>query len=156
MNAQVKHSRAATQKSAATNARNFRTFLLVSQFEAESIGARIAQARRESGLTQEQVSDVATFSKRSLQDYEAGVTIPWAHMREISALLGKPPEWFLHGDPEASPQQDVQAGLMRDVAAGVATLERSQEDVHSKLDEVLERLARLEGQQLPPAEIRPQ
>lgn len=44
------------------------------------------------------MAELASFSKRSLQDYEAGVTIPWRHMREISAILKRPVEWFLHGD----------------------------------------------------------
>jgi transcriptional regulator with XRE-family HTH domain len=90
-------------KPAATNSRNFRTFLLVSQFEARAIGERIQRARNEVGLTQEEMTELATFSKRSLQDYEAGVTIPYRHMREIAALTGKPVEWFLYGeDPEIS------------------------------------------------------
>lgn len=100
MKTQVKRKMSAARKAAATNDRNFRTFLLVSQFEAEAIGARIARARDEAGLTQEQVADVATFSKRSLQDYEAGVRVPWKHMREIAAILDRRVEWFLHGESE--------------------------------------------------------
>jgi transcriptional regulator with XRE-family HTH domain len=67
------------------------------EFEAREIGARIAEARRERGLTQKQLAATAAFSKRSLQDYERGVTVPYAHMRELSSLLGPPVEWFLHG-----------------------------------------------------------
>ena len=90
-------------KSAATSSRNFRTFLLVSQFEARAIGERIARALNEAGLTQEEMAELASFSKRSLQDYEAGITIPYRHMREIAALTRKPTEWFLYGeDPEVS------------------------------------------------------
>jgi transcriptional regulator with XRE-family HTH domain len=51
-------------------------------------------------MTQEQVADVATFSKRSLQDYEAGVTIPYKHLREIGKILNREVPWFLHGEPE--------------------------------------------------------
>lgn len=98
MNTQVKHNLSAPRKSAATNARNFRTFLLVSQFEARAIGERIAKARNEAGLTQEEMAELASFSKRSLQDYEAGVTIPYRHMREIGAILNRQVPWFLHGD----------------------------------------------------------
>lgn len=77
-------------KSAATNDRTFRTFLLVAQLEAEAIGMRIRQARDEAGMTQEELADVARgFSKRSLQDYEAGVTIPYKHMQEIASITGK-------------------------------------------------------------------
>lgn len=91
------------RKSAATNARNFRTFLLVSQFEAQAIGERIAKARKEAGLTQEEMAELASFSKRSLQDYEAGITIPYRHMREIGAITKKPVEWFLYGAEDPTP-----------------------------------------------------
>lgn len=83
-----------------TNSREFRRFLLVAQLEAKEIGRRIAQARNEAGLTQEQLAELAPFSYRSLQDYEQGVTIPYRQMREISKILGRPVEWFLHGDDE--------------------------------------------------------
>lgn len=104
MDTQVKRGKDAARKTAATNDRNFRTFLLVSQLESEAIGRRIHQARKEAGLTQEQLADLATgFSKRSLQDYEAWTTIPYKHMREIAALTGKSTEWLIHGDPEPAP-----------------------------------------------------
>lgn len=68
------------------------------QFEAQEIAARIKRARLERGLTQEALAEMASFSKRSLQDYEAGNTIPYHHFRELGRLLNKPPEWFLYGD----------------------------------------------------------
>jgi transcriptional regulator with XRE-family HTH domain len=119
----VKHRHRTAQKPAATNHRNFRTFLLVAQFEAEAIGARIAKARREAGLTQEELAEMASFSKRSLQDYEAGVTVPYRHLRELAALLNQPVEWFLHGVDQSDPEslerlaERVEAveGLLRDV-----------------------------------------
>ena len=86
-------------KTAVTNDRNYRTFLLMAQLEAKAIGARIALARKEAGMTQEDVGDLASFSKRSLQDYETGVTIPYKHLRELSGLLDRPVEWYLHGEP---------------------------------------------------------
>lgn len=98
MSTQVKRNFPATQKLAATNTRAFRSFLLVAQFEAREIGARIRQARDEQGMTQEELAALASFSKRSLQTYEAGQTIPYKHLREIGRLLGKPSEWFLYGD----------------------------------------------------------
>lgn len=99
----VKTHRSATQKVAATKTRTFRSFLLMAQFEAKEIGQRIAEARTLAGLTQEDLAEMASFSKRSLQDYETGVTIPYRHMREISRLLGREVEWFLNGDPPADP-----------------------------------------------------
>lgn len=123
-------------KTAATIERNFRTFLLVAQLEAKAIGARIAQARRESGMTQEQVGDVATFSKRSLQDYESGATIPYKHLREISRLLDVEVEWLLHGEREAA-------------ADDSDSVDRHLEDIEVKLDRltaIVERLAQVDVQ----------
>ena len=114
-----------TRSSAATNARNFRTFLLVSQFEAQAIGARIALARNEQGMTQEELAGAASFSKRSLQDYEAGVTIPYKHLCELGALLDRPVEWFLRGEPDA---------ISSDRLGGV----------EAQLQEALDRLRRVE------------
>lgn len=68
------------------------------QFNAAEIGGRIAQARRERGLTQEELAGSGTFSKRSLQDYESGLTIPFRHLRELSQLLDQPVQWFLYGE----------------------------------------------------------
>lgn len=129
--AHVKRSRPATQEPAATNSRNFRTFLLVAQLEAKAIGERIAKARLEAGLTQEALAEMATFSKRSLQDYETGVTIPYRHMREISGLLDRPVEWFLHGEKEEGPLGEVFLGRLEALverAEGAAErLERAQD-----------------------------
>lgn len=92
------HRDEGTQIPVATMNREFRTFLLMAQFQAKEIGGRIAQARKESGLTQEELAEMASFSKRSLQDYETGITIPYRQIREIGKLLDRPTEWFLHGD----------------------------------------------------------
>lgn len=100
---QIKSRKNAMRKSATTNDRNFLSFLLVAQLEAKAIGSRIAQARNEQGMTQEEMCELTTFSKRSLSDYENGVTIPYKHLREISSLLGREVPWFLHGEEPAKP-----------------------------------------------------
>src|SRR4029077_14407263 len=106
-----------SQELASRKSRTFRSFLLMSQFEAKEIGQRIAQARIVAGLTQEQVAELASFSKRSLQDYETGVTIPYRNMREISRLLGRPVEWLLHGDDdERQETAELISGLERRLA----------------------------------------
>lgn len=109
-----------TQKSVTTSGREFHRFLLMAQLEAKEIGQRIAQARLEAGLTQEQLAELAPFSTRSLQDYEQGVTIPYRQMRELSKLLDRPVEWFLRGDDEM------------------------EQSILAKLDELLERVERIE------------
>ena len=71
------------------------------EFAVREVGARIAQARRERGLTQEELAVISSFSKRALQDYEAGLRVPYRHMPELSSLLRRSVEWFLHGDRSA-------------------------------------------------------
>lgn len=109
------------QEHAATSHRNFRTFLLVQQLAAKEIGARIALARKEAGFTQEDPAVISSFSKRSLSDYETGLTTPYKHLRELSRLLKRPPEWFLYGNQE-----------------------EPAEDLRERLDEVITRLERIE------------
>lgn len=96
MNAQVKNRK----KVSATEARNLRTLLLLSVFEPERIGARIATARREAGLTQEELGDLVGLSTRSVQGYEAGDVTPYKHLDKISEVVGRPVSWLLRGDEE--------------------------------------------------------
>ncbi len=133
-----RHSFTVTQSSAATNARNFRSFLLMQQFAAQEIGARISQARNERGLTQEQLAEIAPFSKRSLQDYEAGVTIPYKHLRDLARLLNRPEEWFLYGDQE----QPSEGSSVDRLEAKLESVLEAVEDLRAELRE---------GGQVPPA-----
>jgi transcriptional regulator with XRE-family HTH domain len=95
----------------------------MAQFEAREVGARIAQARNERGLTQEQLAEIASFSKRSLQDYEGGITIPYRQLRELGQLLNKPTEWFLYGDADQVTAEEL-AELRTDLAEVKGSLAR--------------------------------
>jgi transcriptional regulator with XRE-family HTH domain len=124
------------KKTAATNARSFRTFLLMQQFDSQAIGARIAQARREAnGMTQETLGDLIGLSKRSVQDYEAGATIPWKHLREMARVLDKHVDWFLRGiEPDGdSPSPDALARLERRVEELQGSLRDLQRFLREKL-----------------------
>ena len=145
--AQVKHRRRTTQDLAATSSREFRTFLLMAQFEAREIGARIQQARKERGLSQEELAEMASFSKRSLQDYETGETIPYRHFRELGRLLDKQPEWFLYGDRDRDDGADRDDAELRELVRDeVATLLGP---LTEAIERVERRLAALPG---PPAD----
>lgn len=126
-------------KPAATKGRNFRTFLLMTQLQAREIGARLALARKEAGLTQEQVAELSGVSKRSLQDYEAGVTIPYRHFRELASIYQRDVEWVLHGT-EAAP-----VDLLGEVSASVAMIEEGMADALERLSRIEALLDRLEG-----------
>lgn len=130
---QSRRSSGVAQKPAATSGRNFRTFLLMQQFAAHEIGGRIKQARLEAGLTQDELADLASgFSKRSLQDYESGVTTPYKHLQELSRLLRRPTEWFLYGDAEVKPET-------------VTVTEREATDLRAELAVLRQTLSRIEG-----------
>lgn len=74
---------------------------------------------------------MASFSKRSLQDYEAGNTAAYRHLGEISRLLNKPHEWFLYGDDTlAALDEQRLRGILREEVRGI---------VREELDAALER-----------------
>jgi transcriptional regulator with XRE-family HTH domain len=84
------------------------------QFAAEEIGARIAQARREAdGMTQEQLADLLGLSTRSVQDYEAGTTMPYKYLSRISGITGRSVEWLLRGDPEPETRELLEDIVLR-------------------------------------------
>lgn len=84
----------------ATEARNLRTLLLLSVFEPQDIGARIAAARKQAGLTQEELGDLIGLSTRSVQGYEAGDVPPYKHLDKISEVVRRSVGWLLHGETE--------------------------------------------------------
>ena len=63
--------------------------------ERRRIGARIARARRESGLTQRELADELGITTRSVQSYEAGAIVPWRHLRRIELLTQRRAGWLL-------------------------------------------------------------
>jgi transcriptional regulator with XRE-family HTH domain len=85
------------KKLSATDVRNLRTLLLLSVFDSQAIGDRIAQARNETGLTQEEIADLVGVSTRSWQGYEAGDVVPYRHMRRIEEVTRRSVVWILHG-----------------------------------------------------------
>lgn len=126
MDAQVKRRK----KFTATEARNLRTLLLLNVLEPEKIGARIAQARVEAGLTQEELGDLIDVSTRSIQGYEAGGVKPYRHLEKLAVALDKTVAWLLHGD-EDSPVTEAEELL---------ATEAFRQEVRATLSAILERL----------------
>lgn len=86
------------------------------EFAAREIGARIAQCRRESGgMTQEELAETLNVSKRSVQDYEAGVTIPYKHFARLEQVFGRSLSWFLHGENEPAEAVEEMHALREEV-----------------------------------------
>jgi HTH-type transcriptional regulator, cell division transcriptional repressor len=106
------------KKLSSQDARNLRTLLLLNVFEAEVIGERIARARTEAGLTQEELAELIGVSTRSLQGYEAGAVKPYRHMAKLSSTLNRPVAWFLHGEEEDTRLSETQS--LRERVEGLA------------------------------------
>lgn len=122
------------QIDSATNLRNFRSFLLMRQFEQQEIGARIAQARHEAGgMTQEELAELLNVSKRSVQDYEAGATVPWKHFQVLEQAFKKPLSWFLHGESEEELPRGLQ-GELADATDGLAAVVSRLESIAGRLE----------------------
>jgi transcriptional regulator with XRE-family HTH domain len=68
------------------------------QENAGGIGWRIAHARRESGLTQEQLAELIGVSPRSIQGYEAGTVVPYRRLAQLAEVTNRELAWILEGD----------------------------------------------------------
>lgn len=134
---QSTHRTPGTKKLSSQNAKFLRSFLLVQEFAAREIGDRIAKARREAGgMTQEQLADLVDVSERSIQNYEAGVSIPYKHLHRIAEVLNRSVGWFLHGEPTpAEGSEDGRDGP--EVVRRLAALEEREERTQELLLEVL-------------------
>lgn len=101
----------------------------MAELQREEIVARIKQARKESGLTQEELADLLDVIPRTYQNYES-TRVPWGFINQIAKATGKTPEWLLHGDPKPTPdlmgslsgnraQLDRIETMLRDIAAAL-------------------------------------
>lgn len=145
-------SYAPPKKDSSQIAKDFRSFLLMQQFAAREIGQRIAQARRESGgMTQPDLAEALNISTRSLQDYEAGVTIPWKHFQMLSSIFDRPLAWFIHGE-----EPETQATGIPSDPRELAALEDLATRIEASAQTIAAESARIAGllaaQAVPPAQ----
>ena len=99
--------------------------------EQREIGARIAAARHEAGLSQRELAERLGVTTRSVQNYESGAVIPYRHLRRIETLAHKRIGWILAGDASDS-----------DLARTLERLEASIDRHFVLLQEQLEMLRR--------------
>ena len=60
-------------------------------------GKRVASARRDVHLSQRALAAHLGVSLRTVQNYEAGRSIPYRHLDGLSRLLARSPSWLLYG-----------------------------------------------------------
>ena len=115
--------------------------------ERRLIGARLAQARRVSGLTQPALAAELGVTKRTVINYEAGVTIPYKHLQKISELTHVRRDWLLHGSSGATDFGEVLERLDRALQENRALFEARAEMLQTQMELLLERweAMRVEG-----------
>jgi transcriptional regulator with XRE-family HTH domain len=74
----------------------------MAQEAAGGIGWRIARARKESGLTQEELAALIGVSPRSIQGYEAGKVVPYRRLNRLAEVTKRELGWMLEGDRDAN------------------------------------------------------
>jgi len=79
--------------------------------EAAHVGRRIARARKEAGLTQQELADRVGVTRRSIQGYEAGAIAPYRHLDRLAEALGRSREWLVADRPASDLPQGMPAEL---------------------------------------------
>lgn len=122
---------------------------LMAELSRVGIAQRIQAARNEAGLKQHELADILHVHSHTIQNWEsqkAPIT-PWDRLGEIANALGVTKQWLLHGEDQPNHLQPAPpVELLQEVGESVESLMASQESVHGRLTEVLDRLARIEAQ----------
>jgi PAS domain S-box-containing protein len=90
--------------------------------EDAHVGRRIARARKEAGLTQEELAERVGVTRRSIQGWEAGAIAPYRHLDELAAALGRRREWLVAEEPA----NDLPHGMPAEVKAVLRSLIREE------------------------------
>jgi PAS domain S-box-containing protein len=73
--------------------------------ERARVGQRIARARKEAGLTQQELADRIGVGRRSVQGYESGQIAGYRHLNRIAAAVGRSRHWLVADDPAPEPSE---------------------------------------------------
>src|SRR5207244_3667878 len=132
-----------------TEADNSRTLRSAVEMSAESlggsmrhtedgIGPRLAQARKEAGLTQEQLAGLVGVTPRSIQGYEAGKVLPYRHLKRLEEVTGKPPSWLLRNESEPSPLSAEVAERLVSLVERIAAEAERLADAAARIEDLLD------------------
>ena len=121
--------------------------------EKARIGRRIAQARKEAGLTQRELADQVGVTLRSVQAWERGEAHPYRHLPVLQRVLGRDAEWLV-GGPSADSAEKQPATIRLNVRRAEQVLDTGDDRELSERElprpdrhrrETLGRLERLEA-----------
>jgi PAS domain S-box-containing protein len=97
------------------------------------IGARLALARKQAGLTQKALAEKLGVTRRSIQGYEAGSVVPYKHLDRLGELLGETPAWFLGGEQThpvtTAPVAQLRAAIHEELVAVLSELGASSQQL---------------------------
>ena len=95
------------------------------ELNPKEIGRRIALARKEAGgMTQDQLADLLDVSTRSVQEYEAGIRVPWRFFPRLEEIyVDKTLRWFLYGEQPPSLPSELFGEQLRLVEVRLGRLE---------------------------------
>lgn len=91
----------------ATTSRKVHTFrggeyvaALMAELSRAAIAQRIAKARKQAGLNQNELADLMHVHYRTVQDWESvkKEATPWDRLDELAAITDVTKEWLLHGE----------------------------------------------------------
>lgn len=100
------------------------------------VGGRIAQARKQRGLTQRQLAEGLGVTVRSVQSYESGAVLPYRHLARLGALLHRSPAWFLHGRTSGVEERDALVALRREFHDRFRTLDEQLGQLNERLEQL--------------------
>jgi transcriptional regulator with XRE-family HTH domain len=109
------------------------------QNDEGSIGWRIARARKERGLTQEELATAIGVSPRSIQGYEAGKIVPYRRLSQLAEVTNRDLGWLLEGDMHDNNGADSElvqrlVSLIEEVSADTKRIRAAAERLEHLLD----------------------
>lgn len=112
---------------------------LMSQVENAAISQRLQRARRDAGLTQDQMAELLFVHPNTIGNWETPnkTLIPYNRIAEWAKFTNVTPEWLLHG---VQPGDQVTPEQLVDLEARLGRVEQLQHEHGALLEEIRELL----------------
>lgn len=103
----------------------------MTELERAQISERIKQARKQAGLTQQELADLLHVQARTIANYESD-RVPWRLLGKIAEATNVSQEWLLRGEQPA-PASDL-VGLREEISDVQAQLARIEQLVRQLVE----------------------
>jgi len=115
--------------------------LNVTPDDGSGVAQRLREARRASGLTQQQVADKLNVSRRAVSEWETGIRLPHVALPALAALYGTTSSFLLYGVEPASAELHALRDQVILIVDEVQTLSRSVQENQDRLAALAETTA---------------